>query len=514
MDKNSIIPSIFAAIISGVIVFTSASSNDISNEISGVRKTNSEPKLAYRVYLEGKSLGLIKSKNELENYIDKEQSIIKEKYNVSKVFVPNDLDIKREYTYKENLSSAKQIYSEIKSIKGIESFTIDGFKITIDGVDETTEKGTIKGEDQVLYVLDRKIFEESAQKTITSFVDQEEYQTFMDNAQEEIKDTGKIIEDLYIKNTIKITKEKIPTGAQIFTDVETLSKYLLFGTTSNLDTYTVKSGDTIEKISNDNKMSPEEFLIANTSFNSTEALLFEGEKVTVGLIKPQFKVVEEDYKVEKQVVTYNTIYESDPEQYIGYEKVKQEGQDGLQKVTSIVQLENGEIIGTKILGTPEVLKPTIDRIIIRGTKIYKYDNSSADGEAPPLGQWVFPTEKPFTINSPYGWRWGKLHGGIDIGKGYGTAIYAANNGLVTKSGYNDINGHFVVLKHGNNYYTMYGHMATRTVRAGQTVYAGDKIGTMGDSGFATGTHLHFGLYIGNPYGVGYRTINPNTFLRY
>ncbi|MCI8568083.1 MAG: hypothetical protein HFG48_02045, partial [Bacilli bacterium] len=137
MDKNSIIPSIFAAIISGVIVFTSASSNDISNEISGVRKTNSEPKLAYRVYLEGKSLGLIKSKNELENYIDKEQSIIKEKYNVSKVFVPNDLDIKREYTYKENLSSAKQIYSEIKSIKGIESFTIDGFKITIEGVDET-----------------------------------------------------------------------------------------------------------------------------------------------------------------------------------------------------------------------------------------------------------------------------------------------------------------------------------------------------------------------------------------
>lgn len=514
MDKSSIIPSIIAAVISGVLVLYNTNTTNINNEISGVRKNASEPQLAYRVYLEGKSLGLIKSKNELENYIDQEQSIIKEKYNVSKVFVPNDLDIKREYTYKEKLSSAKQIYSEIKAIKGIESFTIDGFKITIEGVEETTETGPVKGENQVLYVLDRKIFESAAQKTITSFIDPEEYKTFMDDEQEEIKDTGKIIEDLYIKNTIKITKEKIPTGARIFTDVETLSKYLLFGTTSNLDTYTVKSGDTIEKVSNDNKMSPEEFLIANTSFNSTDALLFEGQKVTVGLIKPQFKVVEEDYKVEKQVVTYNTIYESDEEQYIGYEKVKQEGQDGLQKVTSIVQKENGEIVGTKIVGNPEILKPTIDRIIIRGTKIYKYDNSSAMGDAPPLGQWVFPTEKPFTINSPYGWRWGKLHGGIDIGKGYGTEIYAANNGFVTKSGYNDINGHFVVIKHDNNYYTMYGHLATRSVRAGQIVYAGDKIGTMGYSGFATGTHLHFGLYIGNPYGVGYKTINPNTFLRY
>lgn len=514
MDKSSIIPSIIAALISGVIVLTSSNATVNNNDTLEQQNTSTEPKLVYRVYLEGKSLGIIDSKKELENYIDQEQTIIKERYKVNKVFIPNDLDIKREYTYNEKLSSAKEIYSKIKSTKGNEAFTIEGFKITIEGIDEATEEGTVEGKDQTLYVLDRKVFEEAAQKTITSFIEPEEYQSFMEDTQEEIKDTGKIIEDLYIKNTIKITKEKIPTGVKIFTDVENLSKYLLFGTTSDLDTYTVKSGDTIAKVSNDNKMSPEEFLIANTSFNSTEALLFEGQQVTVGVIKPQFKVVEEDYKVEKQVVTYNTTYESDPEQYVGYEKVKQEGQDGLQKVTSIVQMENGEIVGTRIIGTPEELKPTIDRIIIRGTKIQTYENTSANGAAPPIGQWVFPTQKPYTINSPYGWRWGKLHGGIDIGNGYGTDIYAANNGLVTKSGYTSINGHFIVLKHEGNYYTMYGHLATRTVRAGQTVYAGDKIGTMGKSGFATGVHLHFGLYVGDPYGVGFYTINPNKFLRF
>ncbi len=512
MDKKSFFSSIIAAILSGILIFISPETNEIKDPNITNKKINTNLKQVYRVYLEGKSLGLIKSKDELENYIDQEQSIIKEKYNVNKVFAPNDLNIKREYTYSDEISSAKYIYSKIKSIKGIESFTIDGFKVTIEGIEETTEDGTIEGKNQSIYVLDRKVFEDAAQKTITSFVSLDEYESFLEGTQDEIKDTGKVIEDLYIKNTIKITKEKIPTGAKIFTDVETLSKYLLFGTTSNLNTYTVKSGDTIAKVSNDNKMSPEEFLIANTSFNSVDALLFEGQQVTVGVITPQFKVVEEDYVVEKKVVTYNTTYESDPDRFVGYEQVKQEGQDGLQKVTSKIQKENGEIVATSIEGTPEEIKPTIDRIIVRGTK--NYTNTSANGTPPPIGQWVFPAQKPYTINSPYGWRWGKLHGGIDIGNGYGTDIYSANNGLVTKSAYNGTNGHYIVIKHENNLYTMYGHMASRTVAAGQTVYAGDKIGTMGKSGFATGVHLHFGLFVGDPYGVGFHTINPNTYLRY
>lgn len=514
MDKKNILVSIIVAIISGIIVFIGTNTTSINAQIVGFQNKSTAPKMVYRVYLEGKSLGIINSKEELEDYIDQEQTKIKEKYHVNKVFVPNALDVKREYTYKEQVSSAKDIYMKIKEIKGIESFTIDGFKVTIEGIDEQTEEGTIKGKDQIIYVLDRKIFEEAAHKTITSFVSEEEYEEFLEDKQEKIVDVGKIIEDLYIKNTIKITKERIPTGANIFTDVESLSKYLLFGTTENLATYTVKSGDTIAKVSEDNKMSTEEFLIANTSFNSSDALLFEGQKVNVGVITPQFKVVEEDYIVENKVVTYNTTYESDPEQYVGYEKVKQEGQDGLQKVTSKVQMENGEITATQMIGTPEEIKPTVDRIIIRGTKVRQTSDSSADGEAPPLGQWVWVTEKPYTINSDYGWRWGKLHGGIDIGQKYGTAIYAANNALVTKSAYNGTNGHYVVLKHANGYYTMYGHMATRTVVAGQIVYSGDQIGTMGKSGFATGVHLHFGLFVGNPYGTSFYTINPRNVLRF
>ena len=59
---------------------------------TGFTNINNEPHTVYRVYLKGESLGIIKSKKSLENYIDSKQEQIKRKYNVSKVYVPTDLD--------------------------------------------------------------------------------------------------------------------------------------------------------------------------------------------------------------------------------------------------------------------------------------------------------------------------------------------------------------------------------------------------------------------------------------
>ena len=60
----------------------------------GMKKLEMTPKTVYRVYLEGKSIGLIRSKKALEEYIDKEQEHLKEKYEVKKVYAPDNLDIK------------------------------------------------------------------------------------------------------------------------------------------------------------------------------------------------------------------------------------------------------------------------------------------------------------------------------------------------------------------------------------------------------------------------------------
>ena len=76
---------------------------------TGFSKVLQNPKTVYRVYLKGESLGLIESKVELENYIDKKQSEIKEKYGVEKVYAPTDLDIVKEYTYYDKVSTIKEI---------------------------------------------------------------------------------------------------------------------------------------------------------------------------------------------------------------------------------------------------------------------------------------------------------------------------------------------------------------------------------------------------------------------
>ena len=95
---------------------------------TGFTNINNEPHTVYRVYLKGKSLGLIKSKNSFENYIDEKQEEIKRKYNVNKVYAPTDLDIEKEITFSNELKTNKEVYEEIKDIS---PFTIDGYIVKI-----------------------------------------------------------------------------------------------------------------------------------------------------------------------------------------------------------------------------------------------------------------------------------------------------------------------------------------------------------------------------------------------
>lgn len=85
----------------------------------------------------------------------------------------------------------------------------------------------------------------------------------------------------------------------------------------------------------------------------------------------------------------------------------------------------------------------------------------------------------------------KLHTGVDLRAGSGTTIYAANKGKVITSTYNTAYGNYVVIDHGGGVATLYAHMTKRLVSVGETVKQGQKIGTVGSTGYSTGPHLHF-----------------------
>ena len=77
-------------------------------------RENAEPKNLYQVYLDGEVIGVIESRDELLDLIDREQTFLKNKYGVDKVYPPKGLEIRRVITYNGDVDSVNSIYEKIK----------------------------------------------------------------------------------------------------------------------------------------------------------------------------------------------------------------------------------------------------------------------------------------------------------------------------------------------------------------------------------------------------------------
>ena len=110
---------------------------------------------------------------------------------------------------------------------------------------------------------------------------------------------------------------------------------------------------------------------------------------------------------------------------------------------------------------------------------------------------IWPVNGPVT--SPFGYRWGRLHAGIDIGVPYGTPIHAAAAGSVVLAGWTGGYGNYTCIDHGGGLATCYAHQSSFAVSTGAQVSQGQVIGYVGSTGHSFGAHLHFEVRInGNP----------------
>lgn len=468
--------------------------------------TNSDPTVVYTVYLDGKAIGTIASEDSFNEFVNTKEDELKKKYNVDTVYTPRGVEIKKNLTYNNFINSDEQVYNKIISSK---NFTVRGYQIMIVNPDDENDS-------EIIYVLSKDIFDKAVENTIKAFVDKDQYDKFVSGTQEEVKDSGSMIENIDFQETVTYKETLISTDEKIFTDVDELSKYLLYGTLDKQETYIVKDDDTIESIANSHKLNVQEFLIANPEFTSENNLLYESQEVVVGLIEPIISVVVDVHSVGEEEREYDTEIQYDSSQYVGYQEVIREGENGLYKVTRKSQYINGQLVSGTIANSTEI-KPSVNRIIVKGDK---YAPSVAD-----LSYWGWPTDKPYTITSYFQYRWGTFHKAIDIYVGYGSPIYAANNGIVYKTGSgcypgnigcNGRQGNYVIINHNaGGYYTVYMHMKEFYVTEGQTVARGQKIGAMGNTGEVYpvpsssnpygGTHLHFEVRVGGAYGT---SINP------
>lgn len=112
------------------------------------------------------------------------------------------------------------------------------------------------------------------------------------------------------------------------------------------------------------------------------------------------------------------------------------------------------------------------------------------------------------ISCGYGWRINpftqkkEFHEALDIAGPWKTPIIAPADGIIIKVGKNRIRGNYIEIKHCNNIITRYCHLYKSIVKKGQKVKRWDVIGYMGNTGFSTGTHLHYGIEVNG------RSVNP------
>ena len=466
------------------------------------KKVEGNPNSLYKVYLNGNTIGLIESKQDLLDLIDREQTEIKERYSVDKVYPPSGLDIEDIVTYDTDISDVTDIYNKIKNE---EPFTISGYTITINYKEEKNEETEIvtKHDPVSINVLKKDDFIDGFYNTIAAFVGSETLEKYKNDTQLEVVETGSTIENVYWNEDIKIKESYLNTEEYIYTNSSDVSKYLLFGTLEEGNKYTVRDGDDIKSIAERNNLNVDEFLVANPEFTSENVLLTPGQTVNTTLINPIVNIVYEEEKIEDVEVPFETVYQDDENAYQGNNQTIQEGENGETRVTEKIQYLNGEIQGLYITNKTELI-PAVNKVVKRGTK---QQNTSSKYEFYNVGfsndTWSWPTVTPYVITSRYEWRWGKMHQGIDIsGCGYGSPIFTVGDGVVVETGYHSSMGYYVYVAHGNNYYTQYMHLATISVTAGQTLKRGAQVGTMGSTGFSTGTHLHLGVTIGYPYQGG------------
>ena len=141
-------------------------------------------------------------------------------------------------------------------------------------------------------------------------------------------------------------------------------------------------------------------------------------------------------------------------------------------------------------------------LFIPGARMSREDLKMALGEL-----FIYPL-KGSRLSSPFGWRDDPIsgvrrhHAAVDLSAPQGTPVFAAMEGTVLVLSYDRTYGNFIILSHPGGYQTMYAHLNSFSIKQGGQVAQGAQIGTVGNTGYSTGPHLHFAIFKNS------RAVNP------
>ncbi len=217
-------------------------------------------------------------------------------------------------------------------------------------------------------------------------------------------------------------------------------------------------------------------VIAETRLLSDPAALY-------GYLAPRLDVSATRSVTYTEQIPYETITRENDALAQTYRETVQQGRAGEAVVTAQITTVDGQEDSRTIVERT-VLSRATDEIIEIGTKNIGIGTGELHA---PLSS--------YTFTSAFKWRWGRLHGGVDLAVSEGTPVYASDNGKVIFAGSGGGYGNYVILDHNNGFKTLYAHNSDLLVSAGDIVAQGDKIALSGNTGNSTGPHLHFEVMV-------------------
>lgn len=337
----------------------------------------------------------------------------------------------------------------------------------------------------VAYVASRDDAEDVLEKIKLLYVNEEEYTEYEtgkkgnETGAKPLKEPGSRILD--IKFSLPVTfKESMIDPAEIKTVDDTLS--MIEEGKEETTIYEAKEGEDLEAIANSHDMDLDQLLELNPGQDEDKGVK-EGERLYVTQRTPYVNVMVEREVLKEERIPFEKKVKEDDELPKGELITEQMGNEGILAFTYNVSETNGKKISETIVKkeNTEKAKKEITR---KGTKVVPSQGS---------GTYSWPADGGY-ISSKQGQRWGKLHKGIDIARPTTRTITAADHGIIETAGNSGGYGNKITINHNNGYKTVYAHLDSINVKAGQKIEKGMKIGMMGSTGHSTGVHLHFEIY--------------------
>ena len=399
--------------------------------------------VAYAVSINGNEMGKVRSKDKVEDLLLQVKEEYKKQNNA-------EISLGSQITYTKTRASNSEL---------IKSASLE--KIIRDEVVYTIQSFSISANDNSIAAFKTK---EEADKVLEKI--KEAYVNVADKAN---------YKEITFAEKVEVKQEFNEKGKIM--EAEEAANFILKGT-DEVKIHKVQSGESIWGISRKYNISVDNLQKANPKLDPNKIKI--NQELNLVVPKPLVSVKTTEVAKYKENIPFEQKVEFSSSLYKDQTSIKVKGVYGERDIVAEVVKING-IEDSRNVISEKVTKEPKTQVVVKGTKEIPAKKGTGTFKMPTRG----------SLTSRFGTRWGSMHEGIDLAAPIGTAVNAADGGVVTWAGSRGSFGNLIMVDHGGGYVTYYGHLSKFFVSKGDKVYKGQKIAAVGNTGRSTGPHLHF-----------------------